>query len=86
MTYLVYRMKLSSRAGSDMRGFWNGLKGRERRCHSVIGGAYHSAPSTTEAGGARESRRSVRAGRREFLDTRIVTDLPVRAGLQHQNG
>jgi len=61
MIHLVHRMKLGPWARSDMRGFWNRLKGRERRCRSVIEDGFRPAPSTRKADDARESRRSVRA-------------------------
>ncbi|WP_433496477.1 hypothetical protein ACQP1K_15880 [Sphaerimonospora sp. CA-214678] len=112
MIYLVYRMKLSSRARRDMRAFWEWLEDREswfyrdlpmvrevRWYYSVVGdvyvienwaafddeaawGEYRTALAGLKADGGWEDRRVSQDDWWEFLDTRIVTDPPVRAGFR----
>ncbi|MCC5577317.1 MULTISPECIES: hypothetical protein [Microtetraspora] len=116
MIYLVYRMRLGSRARDDMRGFWNWLEDREswfyrdlpmvrevRWYYSVVGdvyvvenwaafddeaawGEYRSALATLKADDAWETQRVSQNEWWDFLDTRIVTDLPVRVGFRRQDG
>lgn len=49
-------------------------------------GGYRSALATMKTDDAWENRRVSQDEWWEFLDTRIVTDLPVQVGFQHQNG
>ncbi|MGI5158877.1 hypothetical protein [Microbispora sp. CA-102843] len=115
MIYLVYRMKLSSRARRDMRDFWQWLEDREnwfyrdlpmvrevRWYYSVVGdvyvlenwaafddeaawGEYRTALAGLKADGDWETRRVGQDDWWEFLDTRIVTDLPVPVGFRRQD-
>jgi len=114
--HLVYRMRLTSRARQDMKGFWAWLEQRERFFYddlpmvkevrwfySVIGdvyvlenwatfddeaawGAYRTALAGLKSDDSWERERVSQDEWWDFLDTRIVTDLPVPVGFKRSEG